>query len=169
MLNRLTDPIVANVYRRTSDGRTLFCPWGNLGRAYVVPPEREAELTTYIRRLYLVMLGTIGILTPFLHWWMMALAPVFSGIWFYKYWSFARTLEVDPSPAPPFDRRQAFMNHARATGVGRLWLMLIGALVFVAGGVWMRSEGNGEGLFVILFFGLCAVVFAVQLIMLSRR
>jgi hypothetical protein len=47
--------------------------------------------------------------------------------------------------------------------------MLIGALVFVAGGVWLRSEGNGEGLFVIVFFALCAVVFAVQLVMLARR
>ena len=168
-MRRLTDPIVANIYRRTSDGRTLFCPWGNLGRAYIVPPEREQELTNFIRRLYLVMIGTIAILTPFLHWWTMALAPVFSGIWFFKYWSFSRTLAVDALPPPPLNRKQAFMTHARATGVGRLWLMLIGALVFVAGGVWLRSEGNGEGLFVIVFFALCAVVFAVQLVMLARR
>jgi hypothetical protein len=108
----LSDPIVANLYRRTSDGRTLFCPWGNFGRAYIVPPDREEELSSFVRRLYLVMLGTIPVAAVLLHWWAITLAPVFTGIWFYKYWSFSRTLEVDPSGPPPFDRRQAFMNAA---------------------------------------------------------
>ena len=162
----LTDPIVANLYRRTSDGRTLFCPWGNLGRAYVVPPEREKELTTFVRRLYITMIVTIGILTPFLHFWTLALTPVFIGAWYYKYWSFSRTLEVDPAGPPPFDRQQAFVRSARASGAVRLWLFLILSLAFVATGVWMRSIGDRHATFVIVVFGLAAIVFAAQLIML---
>jgi hypothetical protein len=165
----LSDPIVANLYRRTSDGRTLFCPWGNFGRAYIVPPDREAELSSFVRRLYLVMLGTIPVAAMLLHWWAITLAPVFTSIWFYRYWSFSRTLDVDPSGPPPFDRRQAFMNAARASGAARLWFFLCISLVFAAGGVWVLTLGDREGIVLVALFGLGVVVFGVQLIMLGRK
>jgi hypothetical protein len=165
----LSDPIVANLYRRTSDGRTLFCPWGNFGRAYIVPPEREEELSSFVRRIYLVMIGTTPVAAILLHWWAIILAPVVIGIWFYKYWSFSRTLEVDPSGPPPFDRRQAFMNAARASGAARLWFFLGISLAFTAGGVWVLTLGDREGIVLVALFGLGIVVFGVQLILLGRK
>lgn len=165
----ITDALVANIYRRTSDGRTLFCPWGNLGRAYIVPPEREAELTTFLKRFYLAMFAIIVILAPVLHWWLLALTPILSGIIYYKFWSFSRTLTVDTSPPPPVSRTALFTNQARATGRLRLWLLLIMSLAFVAIGIWMRSTGAPQSTLVIVFFGLCAIVFAAQLIALSRN
>lgn len=165
----LADPFIANLYRRTSDGRTLFCPWGNFGRAYIVPPERKEELSSFVRRIYLVLIGTIPIAATFLHWWALALAPVFIGIWFYKYWSFSRTLEVDPSGPPPFNRREALMRSARASGAGQLWLFLLISLLFGAGGVWVLAQGDREGILLIVLFGLGVVVFTAQLIMLGRK
>lgn len=169
-MRSLSDPIVANLYRRTSDGRTLFCPWGNFGRAYIVPPEREEELSSFVRRIYLVMIGTTPVAAILLHWWaIIILAPVVIGIWFYKYWSFSRTLEVDPSGPPPFDRRQAFMNAARASGAARLWFFLCIALAFAAGGVWVLTLGDREGIVLVALFGLGIMVFGVQLILLGRK
>lgn len=164
-----TDGLVANVYRRTADGRTLFCPWGNFGRAYIVPPDREAELTTFLRRFYVAFFISIALLVPVMHWWLLALTPVASGIVFYKFWSFSRTLAVDASPPPPPMRpADSFAAQARATGRVRLWILLLVAVAFVAIGIWMRSVGAPRSTLVIGFFGLCALVFAAQLITLRR-
>jgi hypothetical protein len=43
-------------------------------------------------------------------------------------------------------------------------LMLAGSLVFVAGGIWLLHDQPSTGYSGIAFFGLCAVVFCVQLL-----
>jgi hypothetical protein len=43
-------------------------------------------------------------------------------------------------------------------------LMLIGSLVFVAAGLWMLPEHPVSGYASIIFFGLCALVFCVNLL-----
>ena len=134
-----------------------------------MPPEREAELPAFVRRLYLTMIVTMGVTVPFLHLWELLLTPVFIGIWFYKYWSFSRTLEVDPAGPPPFDRRAALMRGARATGAIRLWFFLILSLVFVATGVWMLSVRAPRAIFVTVVFGISAIIFAAQLLLLGRK
>lgn len=43
-------------------------------------------------------------------------------------------------------------------------LMLAGSLAFVAGGIWMAHDQPSTGYSGIIFFGLCAVTFGVQLL-----
>jgi len=44
------------------------------------------------------------------------------------------------------------------------FLFLLLSMLFVAGGVWMASDGDWMGHFAYLFFSLCSVVFVIQLI-----
>jgi hypothetical protein len=47
----------------------------------------------------------------------------------------------------------------------KAWLYFLGSLVFVAGGLWMvQDPSKAGGWFVLLFFGACAVVFAIMLV-----
>lgn len=115
------------------------------------------------------MIVTIALSFPLLHLWTLLWAPLFLGIWFYKYWSFSRTLDVDPAGPPPFDRQAALMRSARATGVVRLWFFLMLSLAFVAIGVWMLSVSAPHAIFVTVVFGISALVFAAQLLLLGRK
>lgn len=134
-----------------------------------MPPEREEELPTFFGYLFIVSLVAEILLLQFISYWSLALVPLAIGIWLLKVRSFARSLAVEPSGPPPFDRRQASLNAAQASGTVRLWVQLILSLAFVASGFWVRSLGLREGVWVIAMFGLCALVFAWQLVVLTRK
>ena len=61
------------------------------------------------------------------------------------------------------------MNAARASGAARLWFFLCISLLFAAGGIWVLSQGDREGIVLVALFGLGVVVFGAQLIMLGRK
>src|SRR5437588_1319158 len=46
----------------------------------------------------------------------------------------------------------------------KMLLMLIGSLIFVAAGFWMLADHPVSGYASIIFFGLCAVVFCINLL-----
>jgi hypothetical protein len=161
LLNSLT----VATYRRDSAGRAIFCPWGNWGRCYAVPPEREEELLRFLRRTYLILFVLLVPAVLWLGWWAVLLAPVCSAVIFAKYWAFGRTLVPLDGARPSVERGALFRAHARAAGRGYLWFSLIGSLLFVATGVWMYWRGvhTIETYVVIGFFALAAILNIVQI------
>ena len=58
------DALTADAYPRDSQGRRVFEPFGQRGKAYILPPERAARLSLLLRRLlqlYVVALLVAGI------------------------------------------------------------------------------------------------------------
>ena len=159
----LFDGLVATTFRRDA-GRVYFVPWGRWGRSYLVPPEREAHLTRFLRAYYAAMFPLILAATFVFQWRAMLLAPLFSGALYLKFWHFTRGLPVAES-APPVDRGELLRQHARATGKPVLWFSLAASLLLVAVGLWLLSRGERSGTtyFTIVFFGLCAAVNVMQL------
>lgn len=161
----LFDSLTVATYRRDAARRAVFCPWGNRGRCYTVPPEREGELLRFLRRTYLILFVLLVPAVLWLGWWAVLLAPVCSAVIFAKYWAFARTLVPLDGAAPPVNRHALFRAHARAAGRGHLWLTFSGSLLFVATGIWMywRGDHSIETYLVIGFFTLAAIMNIIQL------
>ena len=159
----LLNGLVAGTFRRDA-GRVYFVPWGNWGRSYLVPLEREAHLTRFLRAYYAIMFALIPIATYMFQWRALLLLPLLLGAVYLKFWHFTRGLPVADS-APAVDRGELLRQHARATGKPVLWFSLVASLLFVSVGLWLllRGERSGTTYFTIAFFGLCAAVNAVQI------
>lgn len=161
----LLDGVTAATYRRDAAGGAVFCPWGNWGRCYAVPPEREGELLRFLRRTYLILFVLLVPTVLWVSWWALLLAPFFSAIIYAKYWAFARTLVPLDSAAPPVSRRALFRAQARAAGRGYLWFSFSGSLLFVAVGIWLYWQGDHtiETYLVVGFFTLTAIFNLIQI------
>ena len=54
---------VNHLFRKAETGETIFYPNGRVGRGYVVPSEREADLRSSVRQLtFFVLVGTFGLI-----------------------------------------------------------------------------------------------------------
>jgi hypothetical protein len=162
------------IFQRAPDGRVLFRPWGRFGACYL-PDEQQQwrrariqaafgglSLTaTVVAIQFLSVTQLFGVVLPIelvLQYLLLAL--------------FARGLPRTDPPAAPTSRdqrrslaRERFAERARLTGKPRLWAMLVGSLLFVLIGVAMAATGASTMAAIgsILFFGACAVLFALQL------
>jgi hypothetical protein len=161
----LFDGPAAVLYRRDDAGQAVFCPWGKWGRCYAVPPEREAELPRFLRRVYMSLFVLIVPAGIWLGWWILLLAPLCTVVIYLKYWAFARTLVPLDSAPPQASRRALFQAHARATGRGFIWASLVASLFFVASSIWMYWKGDrSTTTYVVLgFFTVTAIVNLLQL------
>ena len=57
------DSLTAGSFKLANDGRTLFFPWGSMGRGYIVPSERHVAKIRWALRMFIVfgfviLLGT---------------------------------------------------------------------------------------------------------------
>jgi hypothetical protein len=161
----LFDGLTVTIYRRDAAGRAVFCPWGNWGRCYVVPAEREAELPHFLRRAYTALFVLLVPAVIWLGWWALLLSPAWTALIVARYWAFARTLAPLAGAPPPVSRRALFQAQARATGRGYLWFSLVVSVLFVATGLWMywRGERTITTYLGVGFFTLTAVMNIVQL------
>lgn len=157
-------------FKIAQDGRKLFFPWGAWGRGYVIVTEEEyrrlrQQMKTYamvsllliivvvISQSYAGLAALVVLLTGFRWAWMRHLL---------------RGLEVAPER---LSYQESMTARARTHGPIVLWLSNIGALAFVAGGIWMFIVEPGSRMLAIAtisFFGLCVVIITRMLI-LGRR
>ena len=165
----LTEAFATVLFYRAPDGRTVFRPWGKLGKCYLVNEVARRRLA----RFFLAFSALMGI-TMIVVENLTGLGVVFAvipAIWlggtYVTFWVFARSLpETEPPPPPPAAYRdEVVRGYSRSLGKPLLWTLEVASLLFVAVGIYIiLVDGNWKtGLLPVAFFGWCAFTFARQL------
>jgi|SRR5665213_1256127 len=159
----------ASLFQQTSDGRTVFRPFGRLWGTFLVSDEREAHLRAWQRRYYIAGFAAIVVSVHLWQWRAMWAAPVLVAALCVKYWHFARTLPHTNAEPVRVKRSEMFATHASLVGTRLLLPATVGSALFLAIGIWMCIAKPGrDAYFVAGFFGLCTVVNGLQLFVARR-
>jgi len=166
------DAFTANIFGRNNDNCRTYTPFGKFGKTYLVPDERVIVIQASIRRAYQIML-TSTILTQILFgWkWNLIVGPVVLACFYINSFKLVKGLEIIPANQIIKTSRIGNMQRsAEATGVFALSLLLIVSLLFVFAGIWLVAQnGDLAGWLCLIFFGLCAFMFAFQLFLLRQN
>ena len=174
-VSRGTELASHTLFARLPDGRIIFRPWGKRGGCYLLD-ERQRLVRARAQRVFWG-LGLVAIVISnqvfTVGTSLVLVLPVALGLQYLLFWSFTRgLLRTEPPPEIKGSKaqrrelaRQRMRERARLMGKGRLWTLLFGSLLFVAGSVLIAVSGGSiaAALGGFLFFGACAALFAWQL------
>ena len=147
--------MIAQTLRRAEDGKTDFAPFGRLGRTYIVPPEREAHLTNFLRTYYIAVIAGAVVAAQWLHEWVLALAPLAIAVLYLKYWHFVRHLPISEVPF----QATSFESHSPPSGKRRSWVSVFSSTLLALAGAWMITARGGWAAYVVTaFFVVCLCV-----------
>ena len=164
------DALTSSAFKTTPDGRKLFFPWGALGRGYEIGREQDYE--TLRRRIKLwIVVGLVLILVAsqllgFLAGFIAAAAMIA----FYFGWMRYVLRSLRPS-AERLTVRESMTTQARAQSPVLLWTFLIVSIAFVLAGVFILIVTPDKWPVAIggmAFFGACAAVFGLMLVLRQR-
>ncbi len=163
------DGLTDGLFKRGSDSRALFYPWGVLGSGYVIPNDEERQkLRDKIKRLYIIILPMAVILPRVIG---LALALVLFSIFCVWYRFFARsvTRHLEKS-TEVLTIKESMSNSVRSHGWPVLIVLEVGCLVFAVFGifrlVWSPSWAAGG---IVAIFGILAVGLCIMLFVKARQ
>lgn len=160
---------VDNCFKKTSGGRWLFFPYG-WGWSYIIDTEQQYE--TLRRRLDAFITGWLILFVSalLLKWYVAAIILWVLYLPLYVVWVRHLRRGLEPS-----GERRSWKEYAKeqavAQSAARMWFAVIGALAFVALGLFLLIADSRTwpiGLATIIFFGACAAVGAYMLILRHR-
>jgi hypothetical protein len=171
--------IAEQSFKTAPDGRRLFYRGGPWSRPYLVP-DAETEQRLFKKQLWMmrVLLGGMIIGQPFLLllvpdvttkplWFLGYMAIDLIVFWFVGSIVFRNELANLSRVESRVPLHDFYSGTAAQHTTGKLLLLILGAVAFVAAGYWMVASGRNVfvGWLAIVFFGLCAVagVYALSL------
>jgi hypothetical protein len=159
------DALTADAYPRDSQGRRVFAPFGQKGRAYILPPERAARLAYFQRRLFQVYVVALLVAGLAFEPWALATVGLLSiaGIFMGLAYS-TRGLE-ESSERPTLTREERVSRGLRAMGRPTMVALCLGGLTSAAVGasLLLRGERSVAVWFITLYGLLVAVLYGRQL------
>jgi hypothetical protein len=164
------DALTSAYFKTTPDGRKLFFPWGVLGRGYAIDSEQDYERLRRQVKAYTIVSMVLVIGLAALRAYVGAVVIGALLISFYLGWMRYLLRGLHQSDER-LSLQDSMTSQARAHSATGLWLLQIGALVFVALGIVMLvvdPDNWPTALGSIVFFGVCAG-FAARLLVLRRR
>lgn len=149
------DGITSQLFKKNSEGKDVFYPWGFFGRGYIIPnEERKKQLHKTFKRLNFVsILANIFLLRFF----------GLYGIIFLAFYTFGYYIAIQtitrhmPRSTEKLQFLEAYSNASDIFSFFDLFFLFLGSLGFVIAGVWAiaSDKGIGVGVLAILFFGCC--------------
>ncbi len=135
------DKLSSGYFQTGRDGRTLFYPWGALGRGYVVASEKdEARLRRQINIYMGVMLGLLLALGMANRYAMAGVVAVLTVVFYYVWSRYYLTRGLQPT-----DERMRLREAMTAQAMSYSWAAL-----------WALE------LLFLLFTGMCAFVLVIE-------
>jgi hypothetical protein len=157
-------------FKKDSQGRDLFFPWGVLGSGYILQTaEQKEKFRKFFKKMYLVVFATIIVVqSVFTAWYNVALLPVFY-LWFH--FSIKKMTKGLERSTEKLKTSEAYKNSAKSHSLTTLILLEIAALIFVAGGAFIINKGEKPiiGYFSIVFFGFCAIAIGYMIFSKLRK
>jgi hypothetical protein len=169
--DRYFDALASSSFKTAQDGRRLFFPWGPLGPGYVIGSEQdfirlEGQIKMFLMVSLVVIIG-LGVLASYLQ----SSVVVALLIGFYAVWARDLTRRLQRSDER-LSREESWAAQVRAHSARSLWWLEIASLAMTGGGIWMffvEPEKQLVAVAGIVFFGIGAVTFAIQLVQRNRE
>jgi hypothetical protein len=157
-------------FKTAQDGRKLFFPWGTLGRGYIIETQQDYERLERQVRLYMSLvlpsaIGASGLFTYFGLFTvtlLVAFWAIGTSIWLHR-----AKRGLQPSKER-LSLQENMTTQALALGAGGVWLLLVMALAFVVGGIFLLTIDPRKWLIAlatIIFSGVGAAFFAAMLVL----
>jgi hypothetical protein len=167
-VRRYSDLLTTGYIKTGADGRKIFYPWGVFGSGYAFPSNAAYERLNDLLKIYIVVALEFTLPAVITRQYIAATILAALAMVFYAIWTPIELRRLQPTEEK-LTYGEGLANIARLMPGWLLWTCEIASLVFVACGFimlvmepnrWMVALGG------ILFFGVCAVLYAV---MLMRR
>jgi hypothetical protein len=164
------DTLVGGWFKTTADGRTLFFPFGALGRGYEVGPEIDCANLRFQVMAWTVggIIGVIGALELLGNFAGLVAAAALLAL--YDGWVWYLTRGMRPSDKR-LSLRESFTAQARALNPVLLGAAEIAAIVLLLVSFAMLAAEPDNWLvavFMIVVFGACAITFGYMLALRQR-
>lgn len=156
-------------FKTDDEGKTLFFPWGVIGRGYVLPDESKKQQIRRFKRIYHVIsipcMGTIAI-AILGGWFYCSVLILIFPLWYFL----GTTLLLKGLPLAYDSKlsiKESYANSSKAHNIKTLWLMLFFSVLFVLAGVVIFLFDKSTwflSLICILFFGTsgCGVGYMIK-------
>jgi Na+/H+ antiporter NhaB len=164
------DALTSSSFKTTEDGRRLFFPWGTMGRGYRVESEEQFQRLQRQVKTYLMVSLPLSIAAVVLLDVAVTIVVVAVVMAAYAAWAGVQCRQLTKS-ADRLTFNESVANQAREHSIVVLWLLMIGALALVAGGVFILVVEPDKwllGLVSIAFFGFAAFMVG-RMLVLKRR
>jgi succinate dehydrogenase hydrophobic anchor subunit len=167
------DALSSSGFKKDGSGRSVFYPWGALGKGRVLPDtESERRVRTFVVRYYIISMVVLAVIAMTAGW-LFALIPVPFLMLGYHVRSRAM-IRTWPEAGDRLTFRESYANVARAYNKTILWVFFVISILFAALGLLLLLDGSSpndrvHGAVIILFFGLCAVLFGFMIRARRRR
>lgn len=163
------DALASSAFQ-TRDNRRLFFPWGKFGRGYLIPEDETYErLHRGVKTYHGVSLPIVIVCTVV---WGAVAAFLVLPFLVVGYWIWARGESTKLEPVDDaFSISESLAGQARTHSWLVLFLLEFFSLVFVVLGcliIWLDPDEWPMASLIVGFFGLCAFVFARQLLVKKR-
>lgn len=155
------DGMARAIFKRDESSRTVFYPWGVLGKGRLLPDEAaEMKVFRFVKLFYQVSFALLVLPSAFFSlWYSVALLPVLL-IWHYL--QCEALVSTYPVSQSKLTIKQANTGAAAGFGKPSLWGSFGGSALFVAAGLWMTVSSQAfdqraVGFLGVLFFGAVAI------------
>ena len=165
-VRRYSDLLTTGYIKTGADGRKTFYPWGIFGKGYAFPSDAAYERLNDLLKIFTVI--TLAIIMPVAVPGNYGAAAALLGLSlvFYAIWISFEVRKLQRSDEK-MNYVEGYTNVARLMPGWLLWVFEILSLLLLAGGIVMLVTEPSRwlaALGVILFFGLCAAVYAIMLV-----
>lgn len=159
------DGLTEACFKKSNLGKTIFYPWGSLGKGFLVlEPQKEAQLRKFSRLAFWVPVLIITISHVAFGVWASLIFFVFYTIIFLVL--LKKYTAGLPVATERLGFREAYRNSAKHHNLFTLLAFEIVALSFLAMGVMFVNEGreNALGIFAIILFSFTAIAIGYMII-----
>jgi hypothetical protein len=161
------DALSGSGFKKDEQGRSVFYPWGVFGKGRVLPDaETEKKVRAFVVRYYVISIVLLAIAGVGFGWvYALALVPLLM-IWYH--FKSRAMIAACPEAGDKLTLKESYVNSSRALNRKVLWSFLILSVLFAVGGLLILLVGTSgydriHGGGILLFFGLCAVVFGYMI------
>jgi Ca2+/Na+ antiporter len=163
------DALTTSSFKTTDDGRRFFFPYGIIGHGYIIPTEDDYYKMRRTVKIYMMVSFPFVIMATQLPL-LIGLVVVASLLIPYYLWAYVKSRQMQVTKEK-LTFKEHTLNVTREHSFWGLWLLELGAIVFVLLGISIlitHPEKWTIALASILFFGLAAMVFG-RMIFVKRK
>lgn len=128
-------------FKKGQEGKTLYYPWGVLGKGRVLPDdEAERRARAFLVRYYKVSIPACALLAVLMGWWGALTAGVVTIAWFL----FANRRMVGhlPLSGERLTLKEGYRNSAVLHRASTLWLLLVASALLAAVGIFLAASAR---------------------------